>query len=158
MSRRADRKRRGFSLLELVIVVVIIGIIAAIAIPRMSRGSAGVTDAALSGNLAVLRNAIDMFAADHGGIYPDTDDIEEQLTRYTDVQGDAQEKRDSTHIYGPYLRKIPPLPVGAKKNNTGIAASDGDGVGWIYTEAPGDIRANCTDKEKDASDKQYNTY
>ena len=33
------RRKRAFSLIELVIVVVIIGIIAAIAIPRMSRGA-----------------------------------------------------------------------------------------------------------------------
>jgi len=158
MYRTANRKYRGFSLLELVIVVVIIGIIAAIAIPRMSRGSAGAADAALSGNLAVLRNAIDMFAAEHGGTYPKTADIEKQLTQYTDVQGNVQAKRDTTHIYGPYLRKIPPLPVGENKNNTGIAASDGNGVGWIYTESSGDIRANCTDKEKDATGKAYNTY
>ena len=48
----------GFSLLELVIVIVIMGIVAAVAIPRMSRGSAGAADAALSGDLSVLRRAI----------------------------------------------------------------------------------------------------
>ena len=158
MSKRANRKRGGFSLLELVIVVVIVGIIAAIAIPRMSRGSAGAADAALSGNLAVLRNAIDMFAAEHGGTYPKTADITDQLTQYTDASGKTKATRDSTHIYGPYLRKVPPLPVGAKKGMTGIAASTGKTIGWIYTESSGDIRANCTSSEKDAADKLYSTY
>ena len=68
--RNRKSHRSGFSLLELVIVVVIIGIIAAIAIPRMSRGAAGASDSALSGNLAVIRNAIDMYAAEHSGSFP----------------------------------------------------------------------------------------
>ena len=55
------KNQKGFSLIELLIVVVIIGIIAAIAIPRMSRGSAGAANSALSGNLAVLRSAIDLY-------------------------------------------------------------------------------------------------
>src|SRR5262245_11019580 len=66
----ASKARRAFSLIELVIVVVIIGIIAAIAIPRMSRGSAGAADSALAQNLAILRNAIDMFQTEHGGVFP----------------------------------------------------------------------------------------
>ena len=53
MSRTKKHSRGGFSLLELVIVVVIIGIVAAIAIPRMSRGTAGASDSAVSGDLAV---------------------------------------------------------------------------------------------------------
>ena len=158
MAREACNRRRGFSLLELVIVVVIIGIIAAIAIPRMSRGSAGAADAALSGNLAVLRNAIDMYAAEHNGTFPTAADITDQLTQYTDASGDAQSTKDSTHIYGPYIRKAPPLPVGAKKGQKGIAAANDTATAGIYTVATGDIKANCTDSETDASGTKYNTY
>jgi len=117
------RKRRhagGFSLLELVIVIVIMGIVAAVAIPRMSRGSAGAADAALSGNLAVLRNAIDMYAGEHNGTYPAVGTIANQLTLYSSAAGATNATKSSTYLYGPYLRKVPKLPVGAKKGQTGI--------------------------------------
>lgn len=158
MLARRTPGHRGFSLLELVIVVVILGIIAAIAIPRMSRGSKGAAESALSGNLAVLRNAIDLYAAEHGGTYPVVAQITDQLTQYTDFVGDPDPNKDATHVYGPYIRKVPPLPVGAKKGSTGIAAVDGAGVGWIYTESPGNIRANTTASEKDDSGKLYSDY
>ncbi len=158
MANKKTHGNKGFSLLELVVVVVIIGIIAAVAIPRMSRGSAGAADAALSGNLAVLRNAIDMYAAEHTGTFPTVKDADEQLTQYTDSAGDTSDKRDSTHLYGPYLRKVPPLPVGAAKGNTDIDDKAGKDVGWIYDETNGDITANTTSKEKDAADKLYTEY
>ena len=72
-------RRQAFSLVELVIVVVIIGIIAAIAVPRMSRAANGAGDAALWGNLATLRGAIDMYAAEHGGGYPAPDETESEM-------------------------------------------------------------------------------
>src|SRR5918993_360471 len=90
MARNQHTSRRGFSLIELVIVVVIIGIIAAIAIPRMSRGTAGAGDSALSGNLNVLRSAIELFATEHGGKFPGDGTsatpatAEDALTKYTD--------------------------------------------------------------------------
>ena len=152
------RQRRGFSLLDLVIVVVIVGIIAAIASPRMSRGAAGASDSALSGNLAVFRNAIDMYAAEHGQTYPTVTEIVAQLTTYTDVNGNTNATKTTTYIYGPYLRNVPTLPVGAKKGSTGIAAATGTDVGWIYTAATGTIKANCTDSEIDAAGTQYNEY
>ncbi len=62
--------KRAFSLIELVIVVVIIGIVAAIAIPRMSRGSEGAAEAAVVADLAVMRNAIDLFTVEHIGDLP----------------------------------------------------------------------------------------
>ena len=145
-------------MLELVIVVVIIGIIAAIAIPRMSRGSAGAADSALSGNLAVLRNAIDLYAAEHNGTYPTEANIANELTQYTDAAGVAQATKDATHIYGPYVRKIPPLPVGAEKGSTGVANAAAVGVGWIYSATTATIKANCPDAEKDVSGKAYNIY
>src|SRR5215210_4086172 len=119
-SVRAKRRHGAFSLIELVIVVVIIGIIAAIAIPRMSRGTAGAADSALGGNLNVLRNALELFATEHNGKFPGqigTATAEEQLTSYTDDVGGTSATKTSTKIYGPYLRKIPPITVGPLKND-----------------------------------------
>ncbi len=152
------KRNEAFSLLGLVIVVVIIGIIAAIAIPRLSRGSEGAADAALAGDLAVLRNAIDLFAAEHPGKFPTVADIANQLVQYTNDAGTSQATKDTTYIYGPYVRKIPPLPVGVKKGKVGIDDADGAQIGWIYDETTGDITANCADSEKDAAGKQYNQY
>jgi prepilin-type N-terminal cleavage/methylation domain-containing protein len=148
----------GFSLLEVVIVVAIIAILAAIGIPRMSRGSKGANDAALKGDLAVLRNAIDLFSAEHGGDFPTAANVENQLTQYTDVLGAVSPSKTATHIYGPYIRSIPPLPVGVRKGNTGIAAADANDVGWIYTESDGSIRANCVASEVDDANVPYMDY
>jgi len=146
------------SLLEVVIVVAIIAILAAIGIPRISRGSKGASDSALGGNLAVFRNAIDLYAAEHTGAYPAVATIADQLTLYTDASGATSANKDATHIYGPYVRSIPPLPVGAKKGSKGIAAADAAGIGWIYDQTLGSIRANTADTEVDDTNKAYNTY
>jgi prepilin-type N-terminal cleavage/methylation domain-containing protein len=151
-------RTKAFSLIELVIVVVIIGIIAAIAIPRMSRGATGAADSALTGNLATLRNAIDLFQTEHGGNYPAVGTIVAQLTTYTDDAGTGTAaSKDATHVYGPYIRAIPPLPVSTKKGKTGIAAADGPGVGWIYDATSGKITAN-SGAEKDERGVLYTDY
>ena len=149
---------KAFSLLEVVIVVAIVGVLAAIALPRMSRGQRGAGDAALETDLEVLRKAIDLFAAEHLGRYPGGDRIAGQLTQYTDIDGDAQTARDGDHVYGPYLRAIPPLPVGIRKGGAKIALSDAPGVGWIYAPASGEIRANTGIAEVSAAGVQYRDY
>lgn len=152
------KSRRAFSLIELVIVVVIIGIIAAIAIPRLSRGAAGAADSALSQNLSVIRTALDLYATEHGGTYPSQANIVAQLTTYTDVVGATSATMTGNFIYGPYLRAVPKLPVGAKKGQSGIAAATGATIGWIYDPAAGTIVSNTTGTETDASGVAYNTY
>ena len=157
----AYRSTRGFSLIELVIVIVIIGIIGAIAIPRMSRGAAGAADGALIANLARLRNAIDLYQAEHGGTFPElVASGGTTLTQYTDDAGGVVGSKDATHIYGPYLRTIPPLPVGANKGKSDFGAGPAAGgtTGWIYIQASGTIFANCPDGETDSANKKYNTY
>ena len=142
-------QRLGFSLIELVIVVVIIGIIGAIAVPRMSRGSEGASVSALIGNLDVLNKAVDLYAAEHNGEFPDASRIAAQLTGKTDLTGAAW---SAGVAYGPYLRAVPPLPVGNKKGNTGIAASDGVGVGWLYSQSRGLILPNLTKDNGDVNE------
>jgi len=145
-------------LIELVIVVVIIAIIGAIAIPRMSRGAAGAADSALVGDLTTVRKAIDLYATEHGGTYPGQLTITAQLTQYSDANGNTQATKDTVFIYGPYLRSIPTVPVGAQKgNNTFTDTAGTAGAGWVYTAGTGVVTANTT-TEADAKGAAYNTY
>ncbi len=158
MCRCRSGKDLAFSLLEVVIVVAIIAILAGVAIPRLSRGAKGAADATLAGSLRTLRSAIDHYAAEHGGSFPNATDCATQLTKYTNGIGETKPKKDTTHIYGPYLRDIPSLPVGAKKGKAGIRQADEANAGWIYDPATGMIRANCLDKEVDDTGKKYKDY
>ncbi len=155
---RSRRGHRGFSLLEVVIVVAIIAILAAIGIPRMSRGSKGANDSALSGDLAVLRNAIDLYAAEHGGAFPTVANIKEQLMTYTNASGVTNPTKTTAYIYGPYLRGVPPLPVGPYKTKTAITAAADPNSGWIYTESTGAIQANVPGGLLDEAGKAYAEY
>ena len=158
MNPSRKRANRAFSLIELIIVVVIIGIIAAIAIPRMSRGAAGAADSSLSGSLAVMRSGLDIYAAEHGGTFPVLLTFVNQMTLYTDVNGVTNAAKGGAFIYGPYLRKVPPLPVGTEKGSTGVTGLAGTvAMGWVYDGAVGTIIAN-TLLEADDSGKLYNTY
>jgi len=171
--RNPKAGRNGFSIIELVIVMVILGIIAAIAIPRMSRGSQGAAENALAGDLAVWRSALDLYQNEHGGAYPkDSSTIIAQLTQYTDSAGAPAAARDSAHVYGPYMRMIPPLPVGETDKEPAIPrgsttvgpatlggapsiVTPGD-YGWVYDGA-GNLFPN-TGSLTDARGKLYNSY
>lgn len=152
-------RRKGFSLIELVIVVVIIGIIGAIAIPRMSRGAAGAADSSLVADLAVLRSAIDLYKAEHGGTLPSFANFEDQLTTYTNDAGTANATKSSTYYLGPYLRELPTLKVGSNKGQSAIVATQGGTTaGWVYNETTGAISANLPNTESDVRGVQYNAY
>lgn len=157
--------RSAFSLIELVIVVVIIGILAAVAIPRLSRGSAGAADSALSGDLAVLRKAIDLYAVEHGGTYPTLANIATQLTQYSDVSGTTSTTKTATAIHGPYLRTVPVLPIGPtgyRNTSTFVDGSSGTpgttAGAWFYNATTGEIKANTAAGVQDTAGVNYNAY
>ncbi len=166
------RRTNAFSLVELVIVVVIIGIIAAIAVPRISRGAKGATESAVRGSLAGLRAAIDLYAAEHNGVFPGKNtnaglaggvasDFVDQLTKYSNVDGATGAYNTATGvIYGPYLRNgMPPLPVGPAATKTDLLfvatspPTPDNAGGWVYNPDTGEIRANT-----DVTDEAGNNY
>lgn len=166
---RNKTSKRGFSLVELVVVIVIIGILAAIAIPRLSRGAEGASTSALAANLATIRGAITMYAAEHGNTFPgpDADGFVDQLTKYSDRQGNTADSRDPNHPYGPYLLSIPPCPVG--ENAGKASASDvlvvstsppkpapATGEGWVYNKDTGEFLPNT--ETTDESGKAFDEY
>lgn len=155
---RTTNKKSGFTLLEVLLVVVILGMVAAIALPRLSRGAQGTTETSVASNLAVLRTAIDLFQTEHNGTYPSAANVTNQLLQYSDSTGGTlSATKTATCIYGPYLRAVPPLPVGAAKGSVGIAAATAAGIGWIY-DGSGNISTNTTGTETDSAGKAYSAY
>jgi prepilin-type N-terminal cleavage/methylation domain-containing protein len=140
---RRRRAAAGFSLIELVIVVTIIAIIAAIAIRRVSRHAEQAATNGAAQDITVLQTAIERYRAEHGN-YPTVAAVNEQLTKYTDAFGNTADAGTTPYIYGPYVRKVPPVPAGPTAGRTKIAAAAASDVGWIYDPDTGAISMNET--------------
>src|ERR1700757_3818100 len=64
------RKKSGFTLIELMIVVAIIGILAAIAIPRFAEMIRKSAEGSSKGNLGAIRSALSIYYGDMEGQFP----------------------------------------------------------------------------------------
>jgi general secretion pathway protein G len=150
----------AFSLVELVIVIVIIGIIAAIAVPRISQAGSNSQANAIRANLTNVRVAIDHYYAEHykyPGYDPTNGDPDgtwfvNQLLQYSDSKGSVSTGYSATFRFGPYLRG--PFPTNPLNNRTNVAVKKlpattvaAGSSGWIACLQDGsfDINADTTE-------------
>lgn len=123
-------------------VIAIIGIIAGIAVPRMSRASESARENALVSNLSLIQSAVDRYTAEHGGLSPGHDPggsvdnsalaFVGRLVERTDDRGDTQ--KDG--LFGPYLRSMPRNPYNGLRTVRIDGAAAGAGThGWRYDAA-----------------------
>ena len=102
MFNRYIKSRRGFTLIELMIVLTIVGILASISAPNYQWGLGRAREAVLREDLYMMRSTIDQYYADQGK-YPDT--LEELV-----------ENKNK------YLREIPKDPF-TKSNETWVVSA-----------------------------------
>ena len=74
-------KRKGVTLIELLIVVLILAALAGIAIPRISQSASNAKVNACATNIDVINSSIEMYNADNGS-YPATLTVITQSTTY----------------------------------------------------------------------------
>ncbi|KKN81275.1 hypothetical protein LCGC14_0321120 [marine sediment metagenome] len=121
---------KGFTLVEILIVVVILGILAAIVVPQFTEASKEARESALASDLQTVRSQLELYRIQHKGDYPANTS---NLMIVTDIDGAAGAD------YGPYLTKFPSNPF------TDTATVDVDGTkggsshGWYYKSSTGEF-------------------
>jgi len=136
------KAKSGFTLVEILIVVVILGILAAIVIPQFTEASTEAKTSSLCTDLQTVRSQIELYKIQHNDNPPNFATFEEQMTQYSDINGNTQSTKDATFCYGPYLQKIPTNQFNDSDviDNSGTI---GDGLGgWEYDESTGSWHAD----------------
>jgi general secretion pathway protein G len=131
-------RRAGFTLIELVVVIMILGILAGVAAPKFFSTSGTATDNGVKQSLAIVRDAIELYAANNAGALPPCD------------AGGASFRT----AVAPYIRggatAFPVCPVGPAAcrdfNITPVTGTPvglvADGTGWKYSTDLGTFIVN----------------
>ena len=155
VSIRKIRNQRGFTLVEILIVVIILGILAAIVIPQFTNASNDARKSNLSSQLQTLRAQVELYKLQHKEAPPKLItggaaqwDV---FTKYSDINGgvNAAGGPGTAFPYGPYYQHVPANPLTQAATATLInAGGPGGHAGWIYDEATGKVGASGTDDTK----------
>lgn len=123
---RAGRLGRGFTLIELIVVMAIVALLVTIAAPRYLQSVDRAREATLRTSLGVMRDAIDRFAADRGR-YPES--LEELVAAR-------------------YLRSLPEDPMSGRRDGWVLLAPAADS---LLQGQLSDVRSSAAGRARDGA-------
>jgi prepilin-type N-terminal cleavage/methylation domain-containing protein len=183
----AKAAQKGFTLVELLIVVIILAILAAIVVPQFASSTDDAKVSSLDSNLVNMRAAIDLYYQQHGeypgnvtsigtacaagpggatgtGALQTVQAFTDQMRFYTNAAGESCTKKDSTFKYGPYLKKadLPTNPITDVNtlviSTTGALGLAGDGAGGGWKFDTLTGQFIANDTTLDAAGKGYDSH
>jgi len=115
---------RGFTLVEIVLVIVLIGILAAIIVPKFAGQTDKAKIAASKANIESIRSAIRLYQANNDGAFPNA----------------------LAALVPTYLKAVPEEAI--TPSSSVVGTPDGSG-GWAYDNATGEIAINLSGNDSD---------
>ena len=138
--------KKGFTLIELMIVVAIIGILAAIAIPKFADLINKSKEGATKGALSSVRSALQVYYGDNEGVFP-TDDLAVLTANAKYITGIPVAKLPSTgHADGGIVVNASSITLAGAFD----PVANQDAGGWVYLNDRvsvanwGTFAASCT--------------
>ena len=132
------RNQKGFTLVELLVVVIILAVLAAVVIPQLRSSSQDAKLSALDSDLSTSRSAVELYYHQHNSAYPGVikqhkgvahtsaeDAFTKQLTYCSDISSNTSDACDAvTFKFGPYIKKsVPKNPLPNAATTTDAQAS-----------------------------------
>jgi len=138
------RSQKGFTLVEILIVVVILGILAAIVIPQFTSASTEAKNNSLKADLQTLRSQIELFKIQHDDTWPGGG-----MGSLTDVQFVTDMTTRQTYggkAYGPYMQKVPANAFTNSGTMTFVATGshENNAAGWNMDPNTGEVHPTDT--------------
>ncbi len=144
MNRIRSTSSKGFTLVEILIVVIILGILAAIVIPQFTNASEDARKSSLTSQLQTLRSQIELYKLQHRDNYPTDDGLVsgtwswDRLTTRTDEDGaEFTGAVGQTGPFGPYLQAPPKNSIQGSIGMSYIAADPAFADAWPGTAGDG---------------------
>ena len=133
-------RRRGLTLVELLIVTIIVAVLAATLIPQFSESNKDAKMSNLKFNMRTVRAQLEAYKKDHFGAYPPaktSGELKSQLTQKTNPNTTIDVAKGTC---GPYLQGD--LPANPFNRSTGVAILRGDTEPTDPSGSPGGWQYN----------------
>ncbi len=137
------RRRKGFTLLEIIIIIVFLGILSKIIIPQVTKASTveDFQEQALSGILLTLRSQLELYRVEHLDEYPCGDPQNPVSPELFVLRMTSKTNSDHSQngIFGDYLSQFPFNPFNGL-NNVRYGNDPGKNLaGWCFDLETGHI-------------------
>ena len=142
------QNRKGFTLIEILIVVIILGILAAIVIPQFTNASKEAKQSSLVTQVQSMRSQIALFKLQHNDFLPGANPLVgamgtfssttfwNQMTLFSDVTGATNATKTVQFDKGPYMQSIPKNPLCPTAANSSLVEATVNGADATGAQIP----------------------